>query len=451
MTIENLKSQISGKVILPSDANYDEMRQVFMGSIDRKPAVIVCVANEKDVVTVIEYAKENNLPLAVRSGGHSNAGHCTVDDGVVLDLRDMNAIEVDAQTQTAWVQSGATAEQVTKHLDAQNFVVGFGDTGSVGVGGITTGGGIGYLVRKFGMTIDNVLAAEIVTAEGKMLTVDDHNHPDLFWAIRGGGGNFGVVTRFKYRLHPLTQVYGGVMILPATPAVIAGCIQMAFKASEEFSAIFNIMPAPPMPFLPPELHGKPAVMALMMYAGDPAAGEKEIAALRSLAKPLADMVRPMRYREIFFPEDKSYRPLALSKNMFMKSVDENLAQTILDQLNKSDAAMRAVQLRVLGGAMAKVPADATAYAHRTTPIMTNVATFYTGPDDYKKREDWLHEMVNLLDQGEHGTYVGFLGDDGEAGVHLAYPDKTLQRLREIKKQYDPTNFFHLNQNITPAN
>jgi FAD/FMN-containing dehydrogenase len=447
--IQSLKSQLTGKVILPNDSDYDEVRRVFPGNFNHKPAVIVCVANNQDVQLVINFAKENNLPLAVRSGGHSNAGHSSVDDGVVLDLRKMNAIEVDVQSQTAWVESGATASQVTNELDKHGFVLGFGDTGSVGVGGITLGGGIGFLSRKLGLTIDNVLAAEIVTADAKLLNVDSEHEPDLFWAIRGGGGNFGIVTRFKFKLYPLTQAYGGMMILPATPAAIASCITKAGKAPDEFSAIFNIMPAPPMPFLPPEIHGKLVVMALMMYAGDPKAGEKVVAEFRSLAKPLADMVKPMRYKEIFFPEDKSYHPLAIAKTMFMKEVDENLGQVILQQLNNSDAAMRAIQLRVLGGAVAKVSNDATAYAHRTNPILTNVATFYTNDQDYQKRAAWVDETVAVLDQGEKGAYVNFLANEGEARIHEAYPDKTWKRLQNVKKKFDPDNLFQLNQNIQP--
>jgi FAD/FMN-containing dehydrogenase len=447
MTIETLQTQISGKIILPNDPDYDEMRQVFLGSVDRRPALIVRVANNQDVLSVIAFARDNQLPLAVRSGGHSSVGYGVVDDGVVIDLRDMHSIEVDDETHTAWAQAGATAAQVTDYLDKHNYVLGFGDTGSVGVGGITVGGGIGYLVRKFGMTIDNLLAAEVATADGQLLSVDENDHPDLFWAIRGGGGNFGVVTRFKFRVQPLTQVYGGMLVLPATTDVITGCINSTLYAPDELSVIFNIMPAPPMPFLAPELHGKLIVMALLMYAGDPADGEKVIAPLRSLATPLADMVRPMRYKEIFFPEDKSYRPLSIAKTMFMKFVDEKVAQTILDQLNNSDAAMRAVQLRILGGAMARVAADATAYAYRTSSILTNVATFYTGPADYAQRETWVHDTARSLDQGEKGAYVNFLGDEGESGVRSAYPDKTWQRLLKIKEQYDPTNLFRLNQNI----
>lgn len=450
MNIDTLKSQIKGQVILPGDSQYDELRQTFLGGIDKKPSVIVLVANSDDVSKVILFAQENNLTLAIRSGGHSATGQCCVDDGVVIDLRNMNIVEIDEQNQTAWVQAGATAAEVTNQLDAKGFVLGFGDTGSVGVGGITTGGGIGFLVRKFGLTIDNLLAAEVVTADGKIVNASEQENPDLFWGIRGGGGNFGVVTKFNFKLHQLTQAYGGMMMLPATPQVIAGCMNLALQAPDELSAIFNVMPAPPMPFLPKEVHGKMAIMALFMYAGDPAEGEKVLAPFRALATPLADMVKPMHYKEIFFPEDKSYHPLAISHTMFMKSVDEAVAQKMIDQLNNSDAAIRAVQLRPLGGAAAKVAVEATAYAHRSAPLMVNIATFYTGPEDQQKRADWVKETSKVLNQGEDGAYVNFLADEGEERLHSAYPEKTWNRLVEIKKKYDPNNVFRLNQNIKPV-
>lgn len=449
MTFDTLQSQLTGKIILPSDPQYDQLRQVVPGGIDRKPAVIVRVANTQDVSTVVNFARTSGLPLAIRSGGHSSVGYGVVDDGIVLDLRDLKTITVDPPNHTVWVESGATAAQVTNELDTFDQVLGFGDTGSVGVGGITLGGGIGFLVRQYGLTIDNLLAAEIVTADGQILQVDHTHHPDLFWAIRGGGGNFGVVTRFQFKTYPLAQVYGGMMVLPATPAVIAGGVQAALTAPPELSAIFNVMPAPPMPFLPSEIHGQLIVMALLMYAGDPVAGKGVVDTFRSLATPLADMVRPMRYKEIFFPEDPSYHPLAAARTMFMKSVDEKLAQEMLEQLNHSDAPMRVVQLRALGGVMAKVSPEATAYAHRLAPLLTNVAAFYSGPADHQQKVEWVNQTVRILDQGEPGAYVNFLGDEGEQGVHSAYPEKTWERLVAVKQQYDPLNLFKLNQNIKP--
>jgi FAD/FMN-containing dehydrogenase len=444
-----LKTKFKGQVIVPGDSAYDAARVVFVGGIDKKPAVIIRPIDTSEVSRVVLLAQETGLPLAVRSGGHSSVGHCVVDGGIVLDLRGMKALEINEKNHTAWAQTGLTTSAVTNELDKHNLVLGFGDTGSVGIGGITTGGGIGFLVRKYGMTIDNVLAAEVVTADGNIHVVDATHEPDLFWAIRGGGGNFGVVTRFHYQLHELPQAYGGMMVLPATASVIAGCMREAINAPNELSAIFNVMPAPPMPFLTSEHHGKLIVMALMMYAGDPKNGEHVVQPFRKLATPLADMVHPMRYREIFFPEDESYHPLAISKTMFMNDVDEQMAQMMLDQLIASDASMRVVQMRALGGVMGQVASDATAFAHRKSSILTNVATFYTGPIDYEKRKTWVDETVQKIHQGDIGAYVGFLGDEGQKRVQAAYPGTTWDKLQKIKTQYDPTNLFRLNQNIPP--
>ena len=331
------------------------------------------------------------------------------------------------------------------------LATGFGDTGSVGIGGITLSGGVGYLVRKHGLTIDSLLAAELVTADGELVTASEQEHPDLFWAIRGGGGNFGVATRFRYRLHPVDQVVGGMLFLPATPEVIAGLIAESEAAPEELSGILNVMVAPPMPFVPAEHHGKLIVIAMLVYAGDPDAGQRALAPFRALATPLADLLRPMPYPEIYPPEEEGFHPAAVGHTMFMDTVDEPVAKTILEYLQASDAPVRVTQLRVLGGAMARVPADATAFAHRGSRIMANVAAFYEGPADKPARQAWGDELAAALRQDDGGAYVGFLADDGEAWVHQAYPASTWERLAAVKRRYDPTNLFRRNHNVPPAN
>jgi FAD/FMN-containing dehydrogenase len=233
----------------------------------------------------MQFAKTHGMELSVRSGAHSLGGYSLADGGIVLDLTAMKQLEIDTTENTAWAQTGLTAMEVTAATDRRNVVVGFGDTGSVGVGGITLGGGVGLLVRKFGMAIDNVRAAEVIIADGQVLTIDDHPHPDLFWAIWGGDGNFGVVSRFQYPLHPLGAVFGGVLILSATPQVIAGFIALAAAAPDELSTIVNVMTAMDWPYLPSDYHGKLVVMALMMDAGDPQQGDRTIAAFRALAAP----------------------------------------------------------------------------------------------------------------------------------------------------------------------
>jgi len=448
--VSHLRAVLNGRVIAPDDVRYDEARAVFYGGIDRRPAVIVRVADATDVSRVVSLAQETGLELAVRSGGHSFAGHSVSDGGIVLDLSDMKALQIDAQARTAWAETGLTAGEYTTAADAYSLATGFGDTGSVGIGGITLGGGVGYLVRKHGLTIDSLLAADIVTADGQSLRVDVERHPDLFWAIRGGGGNFGVATRFQFRLHEVDTVVGGMMILPATPDTVAAFMAEAEAAPEELSTIANVMPAPPMPFVPAEHHGRLVIFALMVYAGSTEAGERAVAPFRAIATPIADMVKPMRYPEIYQPEDDSYHPTAAARSLFVDAVDRNVARTIIDQLEASNASMRVVQLRVLGGAMARVPIDATAFAHRANRIMVNVAAFYQGPEDQVVREAWVADFAAALRQGDKGVYVNFLGDEGEAQVRAAYPGATWKRLREIKARYDPTNLFRLNQNIPPT-
>ncbi|MGQ0600947.1 MAG: FAD-binding oxidoreductase [Anaerolineales bacterium] len=449
--IRQLRAALKGRVIAPDDAGYDEARTVFLGGIDRRPAVIVRVADAADVSRVVSLVRETGLELAIRSGGHSGAGHSVTEGGIVLDLSDMKALQIDAERRTAWAETGLTAGEYTTAAAAHGLATGFGDTGSVGIGGLTLGGGVGYLVRKHGLTIDDLLAAEIVTADGQFLRVDAETHPGLFWAIRGGGGNFGVATRFQFQLHKVDSVVGGMLMLPATPDVIASFIAEAEAAPEVLSTIANVMPAPPMPFVPVEYHGQLVIFGLLCYAGEVEAGERALAPFRALAAPIVDMVRPMRYPEMYPPDDENYHPMAVTRTLFVDAIDRSVAETIVARLEASNASMRVAQLRVLGGAMARVPAEATAFAHRARRIMVNVAAFYEGPEDQAVREAWVSSFAAALRQGDGGAYVNFLGDEGEARIREAYPGTTWDRLRAIKRRYDPTNLFRLNQNIPPAN
>jgi len=437
-------------VIAPEDPRYDEARTVFSGAIDRRPAAIVRVADAGDVAHVIAHARETVAELAVRSGGHSGAGHGVSEGGIVLDLAQMRALEIDADSRTAWAETGLTAGEYTTAAAAHGLATGFGDTGSVGIGGITLSGGVGYLVRKHGLTIDDLLAADVVTADGELVRADADSHPELFWALRGGGGNFGVATRFRFRLHELGTVVGGMLLLPATPDVIAGFVAAADNAPEELSTIANVMPAPPLPFVPAEHHGQLVVMATLAYAGDSEAGERAIAPFRALAEPLADMVRPMPYPEIFPPEPEDFRPIATARTLFADSVDRDAAETILEHIRAATAPMAAAQLRVLGGAMARVPADATAFAHRQSRIMVNVAAMGMQPDEVALHEGWVANLADALQQDDAGAYVGFLADEGEKRIRAAYPGATWDRLAAVKATYDPTNLFRLNQNVPPA-
>jgi hypothetical protein len=449
-SISELRALFNGRVVAPDDARYDQARTIFYGGNDRRPSAVIRVADAGDVSRLVSLARENGFELAIRSGGHSNAGHSTVEGGIVLDLSGMKNLQINAQEHTAWADSGITAGDYTAAAGVHGLATGFGDTSSVGLGGITLGGGVGYLVRKYGLTIDNLLAAEVVTADGQLLYVDAESHPDLFWAIRGGGGNFGVATRFKFQLHEVDKVIGGMLILPATADVIASFVAEAESAPDELSTIANIMSAPPMPFLPAEVHDKLIVMAMMMYSGDVAIGERAIAPFRALAKPLADMIRPISYPEMFPPEQGDYHPVAAGRTMFMNRIDRSVAGTILEHLQSSTASMAVTQFRVLGGAMSRVPVDATAFAHRSSRIMVNLAALYQQPDEKPAHEAWITEFQAAIQQDDKGAYVNFLADVDESQVRAAYPGSTWDRLRTIKTRYDPDNLFRLNQNIPPV-
>jgi FAD/FMN-containing dehydrogenase len=452
-SIEQLRSELDGRVITPDDDAYDQARAVFYGSHNRRPAVIVRPADAAGIARVVSIARETGMELAVRSGGHSLAGHSVSEGGLVLDLAELRALVVDADGRTAWAQTGLTAAAYTNTVAAHGLATGFGDTGSVGIGGLTLGGGVGFLVRKYGLTIDDLLAAELVTADGELLQVSDDSHPDLFWAIRGGGGNFGVATRFQFRLRPIDTIVGGMLILPATPEVITSFVREAQEAPEELSAIANIMVAPPMPFLPSEAHGKLVVLALMCYAGDVEAGERAIAPFRALAEPVADMVRPMRYPEVYklFGEEDGPGPAQeVARSLFIDDVDREVGEAIVEHLRASTAPMAVGQLRILGGAMARVPTDATAFAHRARGIMVALGAIYERAEESRAHEAWVEAFAAAIQQGEPGVYVNFLGDEGEARVRDAYPSATFDRLAAVKARYDPTNLFRLNQNIPPA-
>jgi FAD/FMN-containing dehydrogenase len=450
ISIEQIRADLAGEVIAPDDAEFDRARAVFFSSFDRRPAVIVRPVDAGEVGYVVSLARAQGLELAVRSGGHSSAGHGVSEGGMVLDLSLMNAVEIDPDQRVASVETGATAGEVTVAAAAHDLAIGLGDTASVGIGGLTLGGGVGYLVRKHGLTIDDLLAAELVTADGGLVRADADENPDLFWAIRGGGGNFGVVTRFTFRLHPVETVTGGMLVLPATPDVISQFVAAADAAPEELSTIANVMPAPPLPFVPEERHGEPVVLAMLVHVGPSEAGERALAPFRVLAKPIADMLRPMSYPEIYPPQDDEFRPLAAGRTMFVDSIDRGVAETILTHLGASTAQMPVAQLRVLGGAMARVPEDATAFAHRKSRIMVNVAAMYATTEEAPTHEAWVTEFAAALRQGDPGAYVNFLGAEGESRVRDAYPGATWDRLAEVKRRYDPTNLFRLNQNIAPA-
>jgi FAD/FMN-containing dehydrogenase len=450
--IEMLASALKGRVVTPRHADYDAMRTVALGNFDRRPAALIRVGNAADVAAVLNFAQATGLEIAVRSGGHSTIGGSGVDGGLVIDLRDLNRIEIDAEARTVWAGTGLTAGAVTAAVEPHGLIIGFGDSATVGIGGLTLGGGIGYLVRKHGLTIDSLLAAEVVTAAGDILVADETHHPDLFWALRGGGGNFGVVTRLKFRAHPLPAFTGGPLVLPATAEVLAGFVAAAEAAPRALSTIALVMPMPPLPFVPPAMHGKIVLIGMMAFAGEPGEAQQALAPFRALATPIADLVRPAPYSSLYMMDPPpDMRPAVACRTLFMDRVGREEAAKLIETVERSDAPMKMGQIRVLGGAAAEVPAGATAFAHRKRPIMAAFLAMYGGgPDVAAAHERWAEDAVAALRQGDAGAYVNFLGAEGDRGLRAAYPAATLQRLRQIKRRYDPENLFRLNQNILPA-
>jgi FAD/FMN-containing dehydrogenase len=447
--LPDFTSSFSGRAVGPDHADYDNLRAVVMGGVDRRPALIVRPRTAADVARAIRLAADAGVALAVRSGGHSGAAHGSNDGGIVIDVRDLNGLEIDAAARTAWAGTGLTAGEVSAAVTGKGLAVGFGDAASVGIGGIVTGGGVGYLSRKHGLSIDAVLAAEVVTADGAVRLVDAQTDPELFWAIRGGGGNFGVVTKFRFRLAPLDAFTGGMLVLPATPATIDGFLAAAHAAPRELGTIMNVMPAPPMPFLKPEVVNTPIILAMLAFAGDDEAAQRALQPFRALATPLADFIKPGPYMQMFPPEDPGYKPVVTMKNTYLSAIEPGIGRTVLAELGKAGG-MRVIQLRVLGGAIADVPADATAYAHRAYPAMAHIVAFVEDEADRTQKKAWIEDFAAALHPVPGAAYVNFVADEGEARVRDAYPEATFERLARIKARVDPANLFRLNQNVPPA-
>lgn len=438
---------VKGQIITPSDENYDLVCARLNLEFVCRPAIIVRPLDEVDVAHVVSFARDTAMVLAIRSGGHSLAGFSTVDEGIVIDLSSMKGLEIDVEQRTAWAEAGLNAGEYTVKAAEYGLVTGFGDTASVGLGGLTTGGGIGYLVRKYGLTIDNLLAVQIVTADGQILYVDANNHPDLFWAIRGGSGNFGVITKFKYRMYPVDTVVGGILILPADAKVMAAFAAEAEAAPDELSTIVYTMPIPPLPFIPEEHHGKLGVVAKMVYVGEVEAGMQTVAPFRKLAEPIVDLLGIMPYHEIYWPAPEENAMFTL-RSKFIDKLDEQTAQIMLDHLHASPADLTIAEFRILGGAMARVPADATAFAHRSARVFMNFIIQFDNPDDRPFYDAWVAKASSAVVPGT-GVYINFVGKEGDARLHDAYPSETWERLATVKAKYDPTNLFHHNHNIPP--
>lgn len=444
--LQALDKDVKGRVIRPSVAQ----ERAFFGEYNRNiPLGIVEVADARDVSTTVNAARDLGVPIAVRAGGHSVLGHSSPEGRLIIDLSRLKDIEIDLESRTAWAGGGVLAGEYTNATAEHGLVTGFGDTPTVGITGITLGGGVGLLHRKFGLTIDNLLAAKIVTADGAVRLVDELNEPDLFWALRGGGGNFGVITSLKYRLNPLDRVLGGMMILPADARVVANFVTATREASDGLSVIGGLTIAPPLPFIPSDVHGKLVIVGFMAHVGDPETAEAEVAHFRRIATPLVDTVDAIPYTAMF-EEGGPPQPVAIAqRSFFSDELTPDIAESAIEALETSTAPMRIVQIRVLGGAVAEVPGDATAFAHRDRAMILNTAAAFENTEDREIHDDWVTRLRKSLQVGADGVYINFHGDDSETAMRQAYPEGTWERLVAAKTEYDPDNLFSSNHNIPP--
>ena len=452
LDLEAFEAGLHGSIVLPGSPDYDVARQVHSAINDRRPALIVRAADAHDVAKTVVLARESGLTLSVRGGGHSLAGYGTNDGGIVLDLGAMKGLHIDPDRRLAWAQPGLTAGEYTNAAAAHGLATPFGDTGSVGISGLTLGGGIGWLVRKYGLAIDALQAVEIVTADGREITASEDSHPDLFWAVRGGGGNFGVVTRFQFRLYPVGQILGGALFMPATRDVLRSLVPIAANAPEELSIISFLMTLPPAPFVPAELVGTMSLTIMFVWSGDdPADGQAALQPFRDVATPLVDMAMPMPYPGIYaMLASAEERSLSVHRSRFLSALDDDAVDALLDAMAAPSSPGAMIQLRVLGGAMARVPADVTAFAHRDAAIMALIITNFDDPSTEATHLAWTEALHEALGANDAGVYSNFLEVEGEERIRSAYPGGTYERLSDIKRRYDPSNLFRMNQNIRPA-
>lgn len=451
--VSQLSGNVKGEVILPEDDRYDEARKVWNGMIDKRPALIVRCKNEDDVVVAVNYARDNNLITAVRGGGHNVAGFGTCDGGLVIDLSGMKNVSIDPEKGTADAQGGVTWREFDEECQKYGMATTGGLVSTTGLGGFTLGGGFGWLVRKYGMTIDNLISADIITAGGEKVTASDHENQDLFWGIRGGGGNFGVVTNFRYKVHNIgREVYGGAFFYPIEQAkeVLKAYRSWLETVPDDATTLFAFLTAPPIDFVPKELHGKLVLSIGLCYLGTKEEGEKLVSRLRE-AGPALDMVGWMPYIALqkmldpFNPKGiKSYW-----KTSYLKGIEDDAIDQMIEGFKKVRSPMSQMHIHQMGGAVTRKGSESGAFTHRDEPFVLNVVALWEDPSLQEGEISWVRNTWNAMQRYSTGAaYLNFLGNEGSDRVKAAYGEN-YPRLVELKKKYDPGNFFRLNQNISP--
>ena len=453
--IEALKGNFRGQVILPDDDLYESARKVWNATIDKHPALIARCATTSDVVGAVNFAKDNGLVLAVRGGGHNIAGSALCDDGIVIDLSQMKAAHVDAASLRGTIEGGATLADFDAATQAHGLAVPLGINSTTGVAGLTLGGGFGWLSRKYGMTIDNLESAEVVTAAGEVVRASATEHPDLFWALRGGSGNFGVVTRFEFRLHPVgPNVLSGLIVYPLSEAkaVLQQYREFMVKAPDELSVWAVLRQAPPLPFLSETVHGKEIIALALLYAGDPKQGEPLIEPLRKFGTPLGEHVGVQPYTAWQQAFDPLLTPGARNywKSHNFSVLDDGLFDAVIEYIKKLPSPQCEIFFGAIGGATMRPAPDSAAYAHRDARFVMNVHGRWTDPADDERCIRWARDYFKASAPfASGGVYVNFLTADEGDRVKAAY-GQNYDRLAQIKRKYDPTNLFSTNQNIQPA-
>lgn len=448
-----LRTHLRGELILPGDAGYEAARRVWNGMIDKRPALIARCAGPEDVIAAVNFARERALLVAVRGGGHNVAGNATCDGGLVIDLSRMRAVRVDAARRTARAEGGATWGDFDAATQAHGLATTGGAVSTTGIAGLTLGGGVGWLARRFGLTCDNLLSVELVTADGRLLTASAEDHADLFWGVRGGGGNFGVVTAFEYQLHPVGTVLGGMVLYPMEQATELAHFYRDFAAAapEELASLLVFFVAPPLPSLPAHLHGQPLAGVAPCYSGAPAEGEALLRPLRRFGTPVVDTIAPLPYTEQQRLIDAGSPAGLLNywKAGFLQALSDDAIATIVAHTNRAVAPGMMTEIFQFDGAVNRVAPEATAFSHRGGRFDFTAVAKWSDPADSDAYITWardFYEAIQPFTTG--GVYVNYLGGEGADRVRAAY-GANYDRLVALKAKYDPTNLFRLNQNIPP--
>ena len=454
-TVAALRGKLRGSVVLPGEDGYDAARSIWNAMVDRRPGLVVRCLGAADVVEAVRLARDEKLLVAVRSGGHNIAGNAVCDGGLMIDLSLMRSVRVDRAAKQAWVEPGATLADVDKETQSFGLVLPTGINSTTGIAGLTLGGGFGWITRKFGLTIDNLLSAEVVTANGELLRTSPAENPDLFWALRGGGGNFGIVTSFEFQLHELgQQVISGLVVHPfADAAAVLEQYRQALEGAPDELTCWAVMrQAPPLPFLSQEWHGKEVVVLAMCFCGDIEAGETATAKLRSIGKPIADVVGP----NPFVGWQQAFDPLlAPGARNYWKSHDftelsDAAIGILIDAVRKLPGPECEIFVGHVGGAAGRVPVDATAFPQRSSHFVMNVHARWREPKMDHACIGWARQLFEAAKPHAVGTaYINFMPEDEVDRVEAAY-GSNYRRLAEVKREYDPQNLFRLNQNVKPV-